>query len=252
MITTTEKVILITGASRGIGAATALLAASRGYHVCVNYVKNEVAANAIVKRVEEGGGKAFACKADVGEEEQVKEMFRLIDLKLGPITALVNNAGTLEHQSKLEGISHERFLRTLKNNILGTFLCSKEAISRMSIRNGGNGGSIVNVSSIGSKTGSPGEYIDYAASKGAIDSFTTGLSKEVAPEGIRVNAVRPGFIYTDIHESGGEPGRIDRIKSTIPMLRGGNPEEVANAILWLLSEEASYTTGAFIDIAGGR
>ncbi|GAL83977.1 hypothetical protein MYP_1205 [Sporocytophaga myxococcoides] len=246
------KIILITGASRGIGAATALLAASRGYHVCVNYVKNEVAANAIVKKIEDIGGKAFAYQADVGDEAQVKEMFRQIDIKLGPVTALVNNAGTLELQSRVEGISNERFLRTLKNNILGTFLCSKEAIARMSTRNGGNGGNIVNVSSIGAKTGSPGEYVDYASSKGAIDSFTVGLSKEVAPEGIRVNAVRPGFIYTDIHESGGEAGRIDRIKSTIPMLRGGNPEEVASAILWLLSDEASYTTGTFIDIAGGR
>jgi len=248
----TEKVILITGGSRGIGAATALLAASRGYQVCVNFVKNEAAAAAIVKKIEAGGGKAFAWQADVGEEDQVKEMFRQIDNQLGPVTALVNNAGTLEVQSRLEGISKERFERTFKNNVLGTFLCTKEAIARMSTRHGGKGGSIVNVSSIGAKTGSPGEYIDYAASKGAIDSFTTGLSKEVAAEGIRVNAVRPGFIYTDIHASGGEAGRVDRIKSSIPMQRGGHPEEVATAILWLLSDEASYTTGSFIDMAGGR
>lgn len=246
-----NQTILITGASRGIGAATALLAAKNGYSVCVNYLKSAGAAFKIVDTITQNGGKAIACQANASVETEVVDLFKEAD-KLGRLTSLVNNSGVLETQSRVEEMSEERLHRIFTNNIVSGFLCSREAIKRMSTKHGGVGGAIVNVSSVASRTGSPNEYVDYAASKGAMDVFTLGLSKEVACEGIRVNAVRPGFIYTDIHASGGEPDRVDRIKSTLPMQRGGTPEEVANAILWLLSKEASFTTGTFIELAGGR
>jgi NAD(P)-dependent dehydrogenase (short-subunit alcohol dehydrogenase family) len=247
-----KKVILITGASRGIGAATARLAAARGYAVCVNYLKNRQAAEAIVAEIEAGGGRAIAVAADVAEEAQVIRLFETVDRQLGTLTALVNNAGILEAQMRVEDMDAARLNRILAANVTGCFVCAREAVRRMSTRRGGSGGAIVNVSSAAARLGSAGEYVDYAASKGAVDTLTIGLAREVATEGIRVNAVRPGFIYTDIHASGGEPGRVDRVKEFVPMKRGGRPEEVANAILWLLSKEASYATGTFIDLAGGR
>ena len=246
-----NKTILITGGSRGIGAATALLAGENGYNVCVNYIKNEGAAKSIVNEIIKKGGNAIAYKADVSSEKDVIKLFEQIDKDFGKINALVNNIGVLEKQSRVEDLELNRLQRILKYNIISCFLCSKEAIKRMSTKNGGKGGGIVNVSSIASKTGSPNEYVDYAASKGAIDTLTIGLSKEVASENIRVNAVRPGFIYTDIHSDGGEENRVNRIKDSLPMKRGGKPEEVANAILWLLSDESSFSTGIFIDITGG-
>lgn len=247
-----NKTILITGGSRGIGAATAIMAASKGYTVCVNYIKNRAAADDVVRTIADGGGSATAYQADVSEEAQVKLMFEKIVEDHGGIHALVNNAGILETQMKLADMDVARLHRVFNNNILSYFLCAKEAISFMATSAGGSGGGIVNVSSIAAKTGSPGEYIDYAATKGAIDTFTIGLAKEVAEEGIRVNAVRPGFIYTDIHAAGGEPGRVDRVKDSIPLKRGGTAEEVAAAILWLLSDEASFTTGSFLDVSGGK
>jgi NAD(P)-dependent dehydrogenase (short-subunit alcohol dehydrogenase family) len=246
------KTILITGSSRGIGASTALLAAKQGYNVCVNYLQNKNAARQIVDHINQNGGKAIAYQANVSSETDVASLFSKIDRDFGKLTALVNNAGILETQSRMDKMDINRFLRVINSNIISCFLCSKEAIKRMSTIYGGTGGAIVNVSSIAARTGAPNEYVDYAASKGAVDALTTGLSKEVAEEGIRVNAVRPGFIYTDIHASGGEPDRVDRIKNLVPMKRGGQPEEVANAILWLLSDEASFSTGTFIDITGGR
>jgi NAD(P)-dependent dehydrogenase (short-subunit alcohol dehydrogenase family) len=247
-----KKVIVITGASRGIGAATARLAAARGYAVCVNYLKNRAAADAVVAEIEAGGGRAIAVAGDVAAEAQVVDLFDTVDRRLGPLTALVNNAGILETQMRVEDMDAARLTRVFAANVTSCFLCSREAVRRMSSRRGGSGGAIVNVSSAAARLGSAGEYVDYAASKGAVDTLTIGLAREVATEGIRVNAVRPGFIYTDIHASGGEPGRVDRIKDTVPMKRGGQPEEVASAILWLLSDEASYATGTFIDLAGGR
>jgi NAD(P)-dependent dehydrogenase (short-subunit alcohol dehydrogenase family) len=247
-----KKIIVITGGSRGIGAATARLAASRGYAVCVNYLKNQLAAKAVVDEIRSGGGQAIAVAADVAAETDVVNLFEAVDAQLGTVTALVNNAGILETQMRVEDMNAGRLFRVFATNITGSFLCAREAVRRMSTRRGGNGGAIVNVSSGASRLGAPDEYVDYAASKGAIDTFTIGLSKEVALEGIRVNAVRPGFIYTDIHASGGERGRVDRIKDSVPMKRGGRPEEVANAILWLLSDEASYATGSIIDLAGGK
>jgi NAD(P)-dependent dehydrogenase (short-subunit alcohol dehydrogenase family) len=247
-----KKVIVITGASRGIGAATARLAAARGYAVCVNYLKNRAAADAVVAEIEAGGGRAIAVAADVAAEAQVVELFETVDRRLGTLTALVNNAGILETQMRVEDMDAARLTRVFAANVTSCFLCSREAVRRMSSRRGGSGGAIVNVSSAAARLGSAGEYVDYAASKGAVDTLTIGLAREVATEGIRVNAVRPGFIYTDIHASGGEPGRVDRIKDTVPMKRGGQPEEVASAIMWLLSDEASYATGTFIDLAGGR
>ncbi|MBD2256150.1 SDR family oxidoreductase [Pseudanabaena sp. FACHB-2040] len=247
-----EKVLIITGSSRGIGAATACLAAEQGYAICVNYLRNQEAARSVVSSITQAGGRAIATAADIASEEDVVHLFQTVDEQLGKVTALVNNAGTLEQQTRVENIDAARLNRVFATNITGSFLCAREAIKRMSTKHGGAGGAIVNVSSVASRLGSPGEYVDYAASKGAIDTMTIGLAKEVADEGIRVNAVRPGFIYTDIHASGGEPNRVERVKESVPMKRGGHAIEVANAILWLLSAEASYTTGAFIDIAGGK
>lgn len=247
-----KKIIVITGGSRGIGAATARLAAARGYAVCVNYLKNHVAANTVVDEIRSGGGQAITVAGDVAVEADVVNLFKAVDAQLGPVTALVNNAGILETQMRVEDMDAGRLNRIFATNVTGCFLCAREAVRRMSTRHGGNGGAIVNVSSGASRLGAAGEYVDYAASKGAVDTLTIGLSREVADEGIRVNAVRPGYIYTDIHASGGEPGRVDRIKDSVPMKRGGRPEEVANAILWLLSDEASYATGTFIDLAGGK
>ena len=246
-----RKVMLITGSSRGIGAATALLAAKRGYAVCVNYRSNKAAAEKLVAQIEWSGGKAIAVAADVSSEADILRLFEAVDAEFGTLNALVNNAGILEKQMRLEDMSAERLERIFKTNITGSFLCSREAVKRMSTKHGGVGGAIVNVSSMAAVLGSPGEYIDYAASKGAVDTLTVGLAKEVAREGIRVNGVRPGLIYTDIHADGGEPERVDRLKATIPMGRGGTAEEVANAILWLLSDEASFATGTFIDVTGG-
>lgn len=247
-----NKIILITGASRGIGAATARMAAARGYAVCVNYLKNRTAAEAVVADIEAGGGRAIAVAADVAVEAEVVRLFETVDRQLGTLTALVNNAGILETQMRVEDMDAARLNRVLTANVTSCFVCAREALRRMSTRHGGSGGAIVNVSSAASRLGSAGEYVDYAASKGAVDTLTIGLAREVATEGIRVNAVRPGFIYTDIHASGGEPARVDRVKEFVPMKRGGHPEEVAAAILWLLSDEASYATGSFIDLAGGR
>jgi NAD(P)-dependent dehydrogenase (short-subunit alcohol dehydrogenase family) len=247
-----DRVAIITGAGRGIGAATALLAASRGYAVCVNYLKNEAAARAVVDAIAAAGGRAIAIKGDVSQEADVVKLFEAVDWELGTVTALVNNAGILERQMRVEAMDAARIRRVLDTNVVGSFLCAREAVRRMSTNRGGKGGSIVNVSSGAARLGSPDEYIDYAASKGAVDSMTVGLSKEVAGEGIRVNAVRPGLVVTDIHASGGEPGRVERMKGSVPLGRGGLPEEVAHAILWLLSEEASFVTGAFIDVSGGR
>lgn len=245
------KVIVITGASRGIGAATARLAGERGYAVCVNYVRDRAAADSVVHDIEGAGGKAIAVAADVAVEADVVRLFQTVDKQLGRVQALVNNVGILQRQTRVEQMDAARLNQIFATNITGYFLCAREAIRRMSTKHGGAGGAIVNVSSVASRTGSPGEYVDYAASKGAIDTMTHGLAKEVALEGIRVNAVRPAHIYTDIHASGGEPNRVERVKELIPMKRGGQPAEVATAILWLLSEEASFTSGAIIDVTGG-
>ncbi len=247
-----NQVLIVTGGSRGIGAATARLGAGRGYSICVNYIANQAAAESVVQEIQQKGGQAIAVAADVSREEDVLRLFETVDRAFGPVTALVNNAGILEPQMRVEAMTAERLNRIFVTNITSYFLCAREAIRRMSTKHGGNGGAIVNVSSGAARLGSPAEYVDYAASKGAIDTLTIGLSQEVAAEGIRVNAVRPAFIYTDIHASGGEPGRVDRVKQFVPMQRGGHAEEVANAILWLLSDEASYSTGAFIDVTGGK
>lgn len=246
------KIMLITGGSRGIGAATARLAAQRGYVVCLTYLRNQAAAEAVVAEIAAGGGRAVAIAADVSAEHEVARLFERIDAELGPIAALVNNAGILEQQMRVDRMDAARLQRIFTTNIVGPFLCAREAVRRMSTSYGGAGGAIVNVSSGAARGGAPGEYVDYAASKGAIDTFTVGLAKEVATEGIRVNAVRPGVIYTEIHASGGEPQRVDRVKASVPMQRGGQAEEVASAIVWLLSDEASYITGACLDVTGGR
>lgn len=248
---TGEQVLLVTGGGRGIGAATARLAGTKGYAVAISYLQNRAAAGDVVEHINNGGGRAIAVQADVADEGDVLRLFETVDTALGPLGALVNNAGILETQMRVEHMSAARLHHIFAVNVTGAFLCAREAIRRMSTANGGAGGAIVNVSSGASRLGSPGEYVDYAASKGAIDTMTIGLAKEVAQEGIRVNAVRPGFIYTDIHASGGEPGRVDRVKTRVPMKRGGTAEEVAQAILWLLSDQASFSTGAFIDITGG-
>ena len=247
-----KKMVVITGGSRGIGAATARLAAAQGYAVCISYVRNRAAADEVVEAIRRDGGEAIAVQADIAVEADVMLLFETADRALGKLTALVNNAGILERQARVDEMDAARLNRIFATNVTGSFLCAREAIRRMSTRHGGNGGAIVNVSSMASRLGAPNEYVDYAASKGAIDTLTLGLSKEVAAEGIRVNAVRPGVIYTEIHASGGEPGRVDRVKDAVPMKRGGTAEEVAQAILWLLSEQASYTTGALLDVAGGR
>lgn len=246
------KVMLITGASRGIGAATAILAAKAGYDICVNYRSNRDAALATVASIESAGGRAVAVQADVSNEADVLRLFNTVDAELGNLSVLVNNAAILDRQMRVDEMDSVRLTRILATNVVGAFICAREAVRRMSYRHGGQGGAIVNVSSAASRLGSPGEYVDYAASKGAVDTLTIGLAKEVAGEGIRVNAVRPGFIYTDMHASGGEPERVDRIKASLPMQRGGTAEEVAEAILWLASPQASYSTGTFIELAGGR
>ncbi|MDH6577550.1 SDR family oxidoreductase [Kitasatospora sp. MAP5-34] len=247
-----NDVVLITGGSRGIGAATARLAAVRGYRVCVNFRTDEAAAADVVDEIRAAGGTAIAVRADVTRSAEVDRLFRAVDDELGPLTALVNNAGTLEKQCRLDELDEERLTRIWAANITGPFLCAGAAVRRMSTRYGGAGGAIVNVSSAAARLGSPNEYVDYAASKGALDSMTTGLALEVAAEGIRVNSVRPGLIHTGIHALGGDPGRVDRVGPLLPMGRGGQPEEIAETILFLLSPASSYTTGAFVDLAGGR
>ena len=247
-----DEVLIITGASRGIGAATARIAGRSGYAVCVNYLKNKAAAMQIVEEIKADGGRALALGADISQEEEVVKLFHTVDDKLGKISALVNNAGILETQMRIENMDAARLNRVFLTNITGSFLCAREAVKRMSTKNGGKGGAIVNVSSAAARLGSAGEYVDYAASKGAIDTFTRGLAQEVAEEGIRVNAVRPGVIDTEIHASGGEPGRVERVRASVPMKRGGSAEEVAKAIMWLLSSESSYTTGSLLEVSGGR
>jgi NAD(P)-dependent dehydrogenase (short-subunit alcohol dehydrogenase family) len=246
------NILLVTGGSRGIGAATAHLAAQRGYTVCLTYLHNQAAAEAVVASITATGARALALPADVSVEREVTRLFEHIDSHVGPISALVNNAGILEQQMRVDQMDAARLQRIFTTNIVGPFLCAREAVRRMSTSYGGAGGAIVNVSSGAARLGAPSEYVDYAASKGAIDTFTIGLAKEVAIEGIRVNAVRPGAIYTEIHASGGEPERVDRVKALVPMQRGGHVEELAHAILWLLSDEASYITGACLDVTGGR
>ena len=246
------RAILVTGGSRGIGAATARTAGKQGYPVCVNYHLRRDAADAVVNDIVAGGGRAIAVQADMAVEADIVRMFETAADALGPLHGLVNNAAILETQMRLESMDAARWQRVLQVNVIGAFLCAREAVRRMSTARGGAGGAIVNLSSVAARLGAPGEYVDYAASKGAIDSMTMGLAKEVAMEGIRVNAVRPGIIHTDIHASGGEPNRIERVKPSIPMQRGGSAEEVAAAILWLLSDEASYVTGSFLDVTGGR
>ncbi len=247
-----NRIVLITGGSRGIGAATARLAAARGYDVCVNFRRNKDAADGVVSEIAATGSRAVAVAADVSIEADVVRLFQTCDAALGRVDALVNNAGILETQMRLEAMDAARISRVLATNVVGPFICAREAVKRMSTKHGGRGGAIVNVSSGASRMGSPNEYVDYAASKGALDTMTIGLSREVAEEGIRVNSVRAGHIYTELHASGGEPNRIERVKNQVPMGRGGTAEEIAHAILWLLSDEASYTTGAFIDAAGGK
>lgn len=247
-----DGALIITGASRGIGAATALLAARQGHAVCVNYLRDRRQAESVVARITEEGGKAAAIQADVSNEEDVRRLFTHSEQVLGRLGGLVNNAGILETQMRLESMTLDRLQRVLRTNVIGTLLCIREAVRHMSTRHGGAGGAIVNLSSVAARLGAPDEYVDYAASKGAVDALTVGLARELAGDGIRVNAVRPGYIYTDMHASGGEPGRVDRVKESLPLKRGGTAEEVAETILWLLSDRSSYTTGAFIDVAGGR
>jgi len=247
-----NPVLLITGASRGIGAATAVLAAQHGWTVAVNYATHAAAADTVVKQIQEAGGNALAVQADVGDEAQILHMFAEIDAKLGRVSGLVNNAGVVDVTAKVEHMSWARWERMMRINVLGSFACAREAVRRMSTANGGTGGSIVNVSSAAARLGAPGQYVDYAAAKGAIDAFTIGLAKEVAVDGIRVNAVRPGLIDTDIHASGGLPNRVHDLAHLVPMQRGGTAEEVAQAIVWLLSDASSYTTMSLMEISGGR
>lgn len=248
----TQPIMLVTGGSRGIGAATALIAAARGWRVALNYQSNAAAANEVVQKIRAAGGTAIAVQADVGVEADVLRLFETVDEQLGTLSVLINNAGMLEQQSRFDQMSLDRWQRVFSANVFGSFLCAKQAVLRMSTRYGGKGGAIVNVSSAAARLGSPNEFIDYASAKGAVDSMTLGLSKEVAAEGIRVNAIRPGLIYTDIHMLAGEPGRVDRAKAGVPMQRGGTADEVAEAIIWLASEQASYVTGVLTDVTGGR
>lgn len=246
------RTVLVTGGSRGIGAATARLAAAGGWRVAVNYVANAEAAERLVAEIAAAGGDAFAVRGDVGEEQDVVAMFAAVDARFGRLDALVNNAGIVTPKSRVDGMDAERLLRVMRVNVVGSLLCAREAIRRMSTRHGGRGGAIVNLSSVAATLGAPGEYVDYAASKGAIDAFTIGLAREVAAEGIRVNAVRPGIVDTDIHASGGQPDRVAALRGTVPMQREGKADEIARAILWLLSDDASYSTGAILNASGGR
>jgi NAD(P)-dependent dehydrogenase (short-subunit alcohol dehydrogenase family) len=253
--TVLSKVLIITGGSRGIGAAVAHLAAAQGYAVAVNYTANSLAADEVVRQIRAGGGTAITVQADVAVEADVLAMFEKVDAKLGRLTALVNNAGVVDMASRVDAMSLERLQRMFAINVFGSFMCAREAVKRMSTRyggEGGKGGSIVNVSSAAARLGAPGQYVDYASAKGAIDTFTLGLAKEVATEGIRVNAVRPGIIETEIHASGGLPNRVRDLAPQVPMQRAGLAAEVAEAIMWLIGEKSSYTTGSIIDVAGGR
>ena len=247
-----DKVLLVTGGSRGIGAATARLAAAQGWAVAVNYSANSLAADEVVRAIRAAGGRALAVQGDVADEAQVLRMFETVDAKLGRLTGLVNNAGVVDVTARLDEMSVARWRRMFDINVIGSMLCAREAVRRMSTRHGGSGGAIVNLSSAASRLGSPGQYLDYAAAKGAIDAFTIGLAKEVAIEGIRVNAVRPGLIETEIHASGGLPDRVRDLSPQVPMQRGGTADEVAQAIVWLLSDAASYTTMSLIDVSGAR
>jgi NAD(P)-dependent dehydrogenase (short-subunit alcohol dehydrogenase family) len=247
-----NKVLLVTGGGRGIGAAIALLAAQQGWSVAVNYTANSLAADEVVRQIRAAGGQAISVKADVADEDQVLRMFEHIDAKLGRLSGLVNNAGVVDVSARVDEMSVARFKRMFDINVIGSLICAREAVRRMSTRYGGEGGSIVNVSSAAARLGSPGQYVDYAAAKGAIDAFTIGLAKEVGAEGIRVNAVRPGLIETDIHASGGLPNRVKDLQHLVPMQRGGSAQEVAQSIVWLLSDAASYTTMSLIDVSGGR
>lgn len=247
-----SKVIFITGGGRGIGAACALLAAQHGYAVCINYLHNEAAANQVVATIEGAGGTGLALQGDVSDQNDVSRMFHLLDDRFGKLDALVNNAGILQQQMRVDQMDAARLNRILATNVTGSFLCAREAVKRMSTLHGGAGGAIVNMSSRAAVLGAAGEYVDYAASKAAVDALTIGLSREVAREAIRVNGVRPGLVHTEIHASGGEPGRVSRLEAAVPMGRGGYPLEVAQAVMWLLGDESSYVTGTIIDVAGGR
>ena len=247
-----DKVLLVTGGGRGIGAATARLAAQAGWAVAVNYTANSLAADEVVREIRAEGGQAMSVRADVADEAQVMAMFERIDAKFGRLTGLVNNAGVVDVSARIDQMDMARWRRMFDINVLGSFLCAREAVRRMSTRHGGEGGAIVNVSSAAARLGAPGQYVDYAAAKAAVDAFTIGLAKEVGGEGIRVNAVRPGLIETDIHASGGLPNRVRDLQHQVPMGRGGRADEVAQAIVWLLSDAASYTTMALLDVSGGR
>jgi len=246
---TAKKVMIVTGAARGIGAATAVLAARRGFAVCVNYRSRRDEAEQVVQTIRAAGGTALAVAADVSREDEVVALFDSVNREFGRLDALVNNAGVIDTQCRVADMTAARIARILATNVTGLLICCREAVRRMKAH---GGGTIVNVSSAAARLGAPNEYVDYAASKGAVDALTVGLAKEVAADGIRVNAVRPGLIYTDIHTAGGEPGRVDRLAASVPMARGGTAEEVAAAILWLASDEAAYTTGAVLDVTGGR
>jgi NAD(P)-dependent dehydrogenase (short-subunit alcohol dehydrogenase family) len=247
-----RKTLLVTGGSRGIGAATAKLAALNGWRVAVNYVRDQQSAGKVVAAIEDQGGEAFAIQGDVGSEPDIMAMFEAVDRRFGSLEGLVNNAGVVDVAARVDEMSLERLERMMRINVTGSFLCAREAVKRMSTKHGGEGGAIVNLSSAAAPLGAPGQYVDYAAAKGAIDVLTLGLSREVAEEGIRVNAVRPGIIDTEIHASGGQPDRVAQMRGVVPMKREGTVEEVAQAILWLLSEDSSYTTGAVINVTGGR